>query len=53
MRVEIEVKYLSLHRKPSVIIELALKGPEIVQIITCTCTVFIDNFRNISANSLI
>ena len=24
-----------------------------VQIIKCTCTVFIDNFRNISANSLI
>ena len=26
---------------------------KVVQIIKCTCTVFIDNFRNISANSSI
>ena len=27
--------------------------PKVVQIIKCTCTVFIDNFRNISTNSSI
>ena len=28
-------------------------GSKVVQIIKCTCTVFIDNFRNISTNSWI
>ena len=27
--------------------------PKFVPVIKCTCTVFIDNFRNISTNSLI
>ena len=27
--------------------------PKVIQIIKCTCTVLIDNFRNISANSSI
>ena len=33
--------------------DLQLYITKVVQIIKCTCTVFIDNFRNISTNSSI
>ena len=46
-----EGRVIGLTKRPLTIV--ALDGFKVVQMIKCTCTVFIDNIRNISTNSLI